>query len=601
MDNDDSNKNLFLAIALSLAVIIGWQIFFPAPEPATQPDSPATEQSADTSAAAPNVAGAPAATAPVAQNQTVDEALGTTERVEIDTPRLTGSLSLRGGRIDDLALKDYRETVNPSSPLVRLLSPVGSPVPYYALHGWTPAGGGLTYENVPTAQTDWSLVEGSTLSVGSPVTLEWDNGAGLIFRKTISVDENYLFTVEQSVENTTGEQVSLAPYGTIARHGEPDTQGFYLLHEGVIAAEDGVVEEINYDDMPDFDTDPREQAAVEATAVQENGWIGFTDKYWMTTLVPQPGQAFTAVAKYTPGSDTYQTDSRLPVVNVAAGDTAVSTTHLFAGAKEWAAIRNYERENGFVDYVNSIDWGWFWFFTKPIFRLLHSINEVIGNMGWSIIALTFILKAIVFPLSRKSYVSMARMKELQPELEKIKERAGDDRMKMQQEMMALYREKKVNPAAGCLPMLIQIPIFFSLYKVLFVTIEMRHAPFIGWIRDLSAPDPSSVLNLFGLLPWAPPPATSLLAFISLGVFPILMGVTMWLQQKLNPAPTDKTQATIFNWMPVIFTFMLGRFAVGLVIYWTANNVITFLQQYFIMRSHGYKPDIWGNIRGKGKT
>jgi len=281
------------------------------------------------------------------------------------------------------------------------------------------------------------------------------------------------------------------------------------------------------------------------------------------------------------------------------------TTRLFAGAKEWEAIRAYERQNGIYRFIDSIDWGWFFFLTKPIFAVLHWLNELIGNMGWAIIGLTLIIKAVLFPLAFKSYVSMAKMKALQHEMVKIKERVGDDRQKMQQEMMALYKKEKVNPASGCLPILLQIPIFFSLYKVIFVTIELRHAPWLGWIRDLSAPDPSSILNLFGLLPYSTPDQGSIFFIFSLGVLPILLGISMWLQQKLNPAPTDPTQAMIFAWMPWVFMFMLGTFASGLIIYWIANNMITFAQQYLIMRSQGYRPDVFGNIisgfRRKPKT
>ncbi len=326
----------------------------------------------------------------------------------------------------------------------------------------------------------------------------------------------------------------------------------------------------------------------------------------MTTLIPEQGKPFTAVTKYVAATGVFQVETRQPVITVAAGKTAASSSRLFAGAKEWETIRDYQNEGGIAGFVDSIDWGWFYFLTKPIFWVLHELNALIGNMGLAIIALTFVLKIIVLPLAYKSYVSMARMKELQPELEALKERAGDDRQKLQKEMMQLYKDKKVNPAAGCLPILIQIPIFFALYKVIFVTIELRHAPFFGWLRDLSAPDPSSLFNLFGLLPWAAPAQGSLLALIFIGVLPILLGITMWLQQKLNPAPTDPTQAMIFAWMPWVFMFMLGGFASGLVVYWIANNTITFVQQYLIMLSHGHKPDIFGNIksgmnRKKGTT
>ncbi len=592
---DDQNKNMVLAIVLSLMVLVGWSFLFPPAQP-EEPLTPPTTAEVDPNGVAPvpaagetQVATAPAiALSPEEQREA---ALSETVRVPILTSHLQGSISLLGGRIDDLHLTEYNVRLNDPSEKFTLLSPASSGDPYYAVYGWG-AAGGLDPALLPGALTEWQLESGDTLTADSPITLVWDNGEGLIFRRTISVDEDYMFTITQSVENATEADVSMFPYGIIARKGEPDTLGFYLLHEGVIRFHDGELEEIAYKDMPDQDAVAAEGGNVDRVDVQNSGWIGMTDKYWMTTLIPETGQAFASISKYVPGTDTYQTDMRLPVVNVAAGQTATTTTQLFAGAKELNVIRDYQDNGGVDHFIDSIDWGWFFLITKPIASLLNFLNGIIGNMGWSIIALTLLVKAVLFPLAYKSFVSMSKMKKLQPELEKLKERAGDDRQKLQQEMMELYRKEKVNPMSGCLPILLQIPIFFSLYKVLFVTIEMRHAPFIGWIKDLSAPDPTSWLNLFGLLPydvsWAP-------AIISIGVFPILMGITMWLQQKLNPAPADKTQAMIFAWLPWVFMFMLGRFAVGLVIYWVANNTITFIQQYSIMRLNGVKPDILGNI------
>ena len=348
-------------------------------------------------------------------------------------------------------------------------------------------------------------------------------------------------------------------------------------------------------DVTELDVDAREGTPVTVTDAAADGWIGFTDHYWMTTLIPEQGKPYTSVLKHVPGADIYQAEVRQPILAVAPGASAQTTTRLFAGAKEWATIRKYEAE-GVAGFIDSIDWGWFYFLTKPMFAVLHWLNQIIGNMGLAIIGLTFVLKLLVLPLAYKSYVSMARMKELQPEMEALKERAGDDKPRMQKEMMQLYKDKKVNPAAGCLPILIQIPIFFALYKVIFVTIELRHAPFFGWLRDLSAPDPSSMFNLFGLAPWDAPMQGTLMATVFIGVLPILLGISMWLQQKLNPAPADPTQQMIFAWMPWVFMFMLGSFASGLVVYWITNNTITFTQQYLIMRSHGHKPDLFGNIK-----
>ncbi|MBL9057016.1 MAG: membrane protein insertase YidC, partial [Rhodobacteraceae bacterium] len=388
----------------------------------------------------------------------------------------------------------------------------------------------------------------------------------------------------------------LAPYGIIARHGLPKLQNIYVVHEGIIRRTDGKYEETDYKDVTKYDPVEAEGAPAEIAEGTTDGWIGITDHYWMTTLIPEQGKPYKAVTKYVPGADIYQTEVRQPVLAVAPGAKAEVTTRLYAGAKEWATIRDYQDKAGIAGFVDSIDWGWFYFLTKPIFSVLHWLHGIIGNMGLAIIALTFVLKVLVLPLAYKSYVSMARMKELQPELEALKERAGEDKQKLQKEMMQLYKEKKVNPAAGCLPVLIQIPIFFSLYKVIFVTIELRQAPFFGWLKDLSMPDPSSLYNLFGFLPWDAPMAGTLTHTIFIGVLPILLGVSMWLQQKLNPAPADPVQQQIFAWMPWVFMFMLGSFASGLVLYWITNNTITFMQQYAIMSSHGHRPDLFGNIR-----
>ncbi|MDE9451114.1 membrane protein insertase YidC [Aliiroseovarius sp. Z3] len=590
---DDQNKNLILATVLSFLVITGWMIMFPPAEPveATAP----TEQATAEGQVVPALPDTNSAVAPAATTADVSAEQANVGRVEIDTPELAGSISLLGGRLDDLKLKDYHVELSKESDIVKLLRPTGEAEAYYALYGWTP-GGQTTLEDVPGPTTIWSVETGSKLTPETPVTLRWDNGNGLIFRRTVSVDENFMFTINQSVENTGDTAQRMAPYGVLARHGEPSNlKGFFILHEGVIRQVDKELEETDYSDVADLSFDEREGARADVAQVEENGWIGFTDHYWMTTLIPEPGQGFTSVVRYAEKSDIYQTQIRMQTQDVAPGATASVETRLFAGAKEWETIRAYQNEDGIHRFIDSIDWGWFFFLTKPIFAVLHWLNGVIGNMGWAIIGLTLVIKAILFPLAYKSYVSMAKMKELQPEMEKLKERAGDDRAKLQQEMMELYKKEKVNPASGCLPILLQIPIFFSLYKVIFVTLELRHAPWIGWIKDLSAPDPSSILNLFGLLPYAPPGPESLLAILSLGVLPIILGISMWLQQKLNPAPTDPTQAMIFAWMPWVFMFMLGRFASGLVVYWIANNTITFIQQYTIMRSHGHKPDVLGNV------
>lgn len=590
---DDQNKNFLKATVLSFMVILTWLILFP-PEPPADPET-TTEVASDAtqSVETPDVGVTSTINAPA---QPTEDATVEAARIAIETPELSGSLSLQGGRLDDVYLTEYRETIDEDAETVRLMRPQGENDAYLAVFGW--AGNGV---NVPDPDTLWSIESGDKLTPETPVVLVWDNGQGLTFRKEINVDDQFMFSITQSVSNATGEEVVLRPYGLIRRHTLPDNlKRFFILHEGLVRMSDGTLEETSYKDIEDYGVSADDGTQAERIEVAESGWIGYTDHYWMTTLIPEQGTPFRSVSKYFASREIYQSEAVMPVETIANGSDVQVTTRLFVGPKEWEAIRTYQDEQGVDRFVDSIDWGWFFFLTKPIFSLLHWLNGVVGNMGWSIIALTLIIKAIVLPLAYKSYVSMAKMKELQPEMEKLKERAGDDRQALQQGMMKLYKENKVNPASGCLPILIQIPIFFSLYKVIFVTIELRHAEWIGWIRDLSAPDPSSILNLFGLLPYGTPEPGSLFAIVSLGVLPILLGISMWLQQKLNPAPTDPTQKMVFAWMPWIFMFMLGSFASGLVLYWIANNTITFLQQYAIMRSHGHKPDVFGNITSSFK-
>lgn len=616
---DDQNKNLLLATVLSALVIVIWFVagpmLFPSWFPSETPNLNALPGDSTATATAPTAAttGTTATATATATPELTAAAQPEAPRLTIDTPKLGGSISMLGGRIDDLSLKTYHETVDPKSPTVQLLSPVGKDKPYYAVFGFAP-GNGLTADDVPGAKTEWKLTKGSTLAPDQPVTLTWDNGKGLTFNRTISVDKDFMFTVTDAITNSGTAEARLAPYGIIARHGLPKLEGVYVVHEGPVRRIDGDLEEKKYSDLPkEPDFEGAKGVAVESKG---DGWIGFTDHYWMTTLIPEQGKPFTAVTKYTPTADIYQSEVRQPLMSIAPGATQQSSIRFFAGAKEWETISAYENQPGFLSrlfgakvdpdrapipgFIDSIDWGWFFFLTKPIFFVLHEMHKLIGNMGLAIIGLTFILKLLVLPLAYKSYVSMARMKELQPEMEALKAKAGEDKQKLQRDMMALYKEKKVNPAAGCLPIFFQIPIFFSLYKVIYVTIELRQSSFVGWITDLSAPDTSSLFNFFGLLPWAAPDPTSILHTVFVGLLPILLGISMWLQQKLNPAPTDPAQAQIMAWMPWVFMFMLGRFASGLVLYWITNNTITFAQQYLIMWSHGKRPDIFGNIRARGK-
>jgi len=588
---DDQTKNLILAFALSLAVIMGWFALFPPAEP-----DPTDTVAQSELLPPPATDTADAAAAPEAQAAPLTE----TVRIEIDTPRLTGSIALTGGRFDDLQLRDYRETIDPESDLVHLLNPVGSDRhPFYALYGWSPRGD-LNYDNVPGPATAWEQVGDNALTLETPVTLRWDNGAGLIFTRTISVDDNFVFTVDQTVENSGDAAVSLDPYGILAQHGLPgDLQNYYISHEGLVEMIDGGLIEDSYKDMRAYETGERERTPARAATATENGWIGFTGKYFMAAMIGTPGQGVSTIAQYVPNSEIYQATMRQATVTVQPGESASVSSMLFTGAKEYAVLNGYE-DLGIDRFTDAIDWGWFFFLTRPIFQVLNFLHGFLGNMGWSILALTLFLKALLLPLAWKSYVSMARMKELQPEMQKIKERAGEDRQKLQQEMMALYRDRKVNPAAGCLPIMLQIPIFFSLYKVIFVTIELRHAAWLWVFQDLSAPDPTSLFNLFGALPWDAPVAGSLMATVFLGLLPLLFGASMWFQMRLNPAPADPTQAMIFTYMPFVFMFVMGGFASGLLIYWIGNNIITFTQQYLIMAAHGSRPDVFGNIKASVK-
>ncbi len=567
-----NTKNLILAMVLSFLVLFGWTLLFPPPEIIDQPGITENEpldslEESDQDKLIPSVSESAVATV-------------TASRVGINTKRLSGSIWLKGGRIDDLQLNDYKTSLMDEALEVKLLQK-----DYLIHYGWQDSSKITEKLDLPGPNTIWKLVSGTELTERTPIKLKWDNGKGLAFERVIEIDKNYMFKITQTVINSSNNSYELQPYGVIQRNGRPDTIGFFILHEGVVEMSDKTLNEITYKKMT-------KEGILSSNKTE---WSGFTDKYWMTTLIAEPGKFFNSKKEFNSDQNRYLIEMKLGTQEINPNSRESITTFLFAGAKEVSTIKSYEKNLEIYNFIDSVDWGWFFFLTKPIFSLLEIFNSYIGNMGWSIILLTLFMKTLLLPLAYKSFVSMSKLKKLQPEMEKIKERAGDDRVKLQQEMMNLYKTQKVNPAAGCLPILLQIPIFFSLYKVLFVTIEMRHAPFIGWIKDLSAPDPTSFLNLFGLLPYSTPGPESIFGIISIGVFPILMGVTMWMQQKLNPTPTDKTQAMIFAWMPWIFMFMLGQFSSGLVIYWVANNTIQFIQQYLIMTSQGVRPDVFGNI------
>jgi YidC/Oxa1 family membrane protein insertase len=591
----NDQKNTLLAIVLSALVLIGWQVFFGMPQlekqkqaqqqQAQQQQTPQPPSPAQQPTAAPPAPGQPGAAVP---GQTREAALATSPRVRIETPSLSGSISLKGARIDDLSLVKYRETVDPTSPAVVLLSPSGSPSPFYVEYGWAGAAG--TPVKTPGPDTLWQQQGSGVLGVGRPVTLIYDNGEGLEFRRTISVDENYLFTIKDEVVNKGAAAVTLYPYANVSRHGTPQTLGYYVLHEGMIGVLGDRLQEENY-------TDVEKKKIIPFTST--NAWLGITDKYWAATLIPDPQTRIDAkfLADQIGNTKTYQANYLAPAQTIAPGATGVAAGHLFAGAKEVAIVDGYNEQLGLNKFDRLIDWGWFYFITKPMFLAIDWIYHRVGNFGIAILIITVVIKIFFFPLANKSYASMAKMKAVQPEMMAIRERFADDKMKQQQAMMELYKKEKINPIAGCLPILIQVPVFFALYKVLFVTIEMRHAPFFGWIKDLSAPDPLNVFTLFGLIPWDPTVLPLIGSFLHLGPWPLIMGVTMWLQMKLNPPPPDPTQAMIFNYMPIIFTFMLANFSAGLVIYWAWNNTLSVTQQSVIMHRHGAKIELWGNVKG----
>jgi YidC/Oxa1 family membrane protein insertase len=595
----NDNKNTILAIVLSALVLIAWQYYFAGPqEKARQEQLQAQQQKQNvpapgqpsqqpSPAGTPQVPGQPSAPAhPGAVDRTA--ALSGSPRLPIATGSLQGSIALKGGRIDDLALVKFRETVDPKSPPIVLLSPSGTADPFYAEFGWTGAAGANV--KLPNSETVWKHAGSGALGVGQPVTLTYDNGEGLEFRRTVAVDDKYLFTIKDEVTNKSSSPVSLYPYALISRHGTPQTLGYYILHEGLIGVlgESGL-QEYTYDSIA-------KKKVVNFDVV--NGWLGITDKYWAAVLVPDTSARLKA--RFSTGAignlPTYQTDYLLEAQTVAPGATASVNGRLFAGAKEVAVVNDYDKRLKLNRFDLLIDWGWFYFITKPLFIAIDYLYHLVGNFGLAILIITVLIKIAFFPLANKSYASMAKMKAVQPQMMAIRDRYADDKAKQQQELMELYRKEKINPLAGCLPIAIQIPVFFSLYKVLFVTIEMRHAPFFGWIRDLSAQDPTNIFNLFGLIPFDPTVLPLLGPFLHVGLWPLIMGVTMWIQMKLNPAPPDPTQAMIFNWMPLLFTFMLASFPAGLVIYWAWNNLISVLQQSVIMRKHGAKIELFDNIK-----
>jgi YidC/Oxa1 family membrane protein insertase len=591
------NKNLYLAIALSILVIISWNYFYGAPKlekarqaqtqtqtlPQQQPGAPQ-----GTPAAAPNNP-QPAADQDAAE-RTVSRAaaLAQSKRVQIDTPSLAGSINLKGALLDDVVLKDYRESTDPHSAHIDLLSPLGSPHPYFTETGFVAKPGESLV--LPGPDTIWTADQ-TALTTATPVTLSYDNGKGLIFHRRISVDSNYMFTITDSVENKSGAAVTLYPYSLVSRHGKPPVGGSSVLHEGMIGIiGDSGVQEPTYDSI---EKEPKATKELSGTG----GWLGFTDKYWAAVVIPDQHVPFdgTFSARGTTNKVYEANFIETSGLSIAPGATGISTARVFAGAKVTQILDRYQSDLGIKKFDLLIDWGWFYFITKPMFKLLDLIYRFTGNFGLAILIGTVLIKGAFFPLANRSYLSMAKMKAVQPQMTAIRERFADDKVKQQQELMELYKREKINPVAGCLPMLIQVPVFFSLYKVLFITIEMRHAPFFGWIKDLSAPDPTNVFNLFGLLPYDPTALPVVGHFLAIGIWPLIMGMSMFVQMKMNPEPPDPVQKQMFTWMPVIFTFMLGTFPSGLVIYWTWNNILSVSQQALIMHRAGVKIELWDNL------
>ncbi|HXG80751.1 MAG TPA: membrane protein insertase YidC [Sphingomicrobium sp.] len=557
----NENRNMLLAIVLSAFVLIGWSLlsdqFFPTAGPQTQQVEdgkvrPAPQPQAD-----------PAADAPQAMRAR-HIVLAETPRVRIETPRLAGSINLKGARFDDLVLVRERETLGKSSPPVRLLSPAGAKDSYFAQFGWT--GQGVA---VPDANSVWTA-SAPVLAPGKPVTLSWSNATGQRFELIVAVDDGYLFTVRQRVANASPNAVAMQTYGLASRSTRSVDLDSWTMHVGPMSVLDDVADyEIDYDTL--------DENTAGVTRNARNGWLGFTDKYWLTALAPANGSNFAASLKRSP-SGAYQADYLGSQFVVAPGQAVSSEARLFAGAKDYALLERYQNQ-GVPQLSQAIDWGWFEWFMVPIFKLLLWLFQAIGNFGLAIIALTIIVRLLMFPIADKQFRSMAGMRKVQPKMKAIQERYKDDKPKLQQEMLKLYQEEKINPAAGCLPILLQIPIFYALYKVLLVSVEMRHQPFYGWIKDLSAPDPLTPVNLFGLLPFTPP------SFLAIGILPILLGVTMWIQFKLNPQQPDPVQAQIFSIMPWVLMFVMAPFAAGLQLYWVTNNILSIGQQAWLYKRY----------------
>ncbi|MBP1871027.1 Membrane protein insertase YidC [Ensifer adhaerens] len=586
----EKNRNYFVAIGLSVLILVAWQFLYVNPK--IEKERIAAEalqaQQAQQAQSQPGTTAQQPATGQALPGGTVpgtgenrDQALAKSARVAIDTPAVSGSINLTGARFDDLKLKAYHETVSKQSPIITLFSPAETTDGYFTEIGYV---GDAASGSVPGPQTVWTLSGGDKLTPATPVTLTYTNEKGITFNRTISIDDRYMFQVVDSIKNATAEPVSLSSYGRVTRFNKPTTPSVYVLHEGFIGyiGEHGL-QEVGYSKIED-------DKAIEPGKAT-GGWLGITDKYWAAAVIPPQATPFeTRFSHFTDGRARFQSDYKSDAITIAPGQSSELKNLVFAGAKEVPVVDNYEAAYSIPNFDKLIDWGWFYFITKPMFKMMDYFYRLIGNFGIAILITTIVVKLLFFPLANKQYASMANMKKVQPKMEELKKKFGDDRMGLQQAMMQLYKEEKINPLAGCWPILIQIPVFFALYKVIYITIEMRHAPFFGWIHDLSAPDPTTIFNLFGLLPFDAP------SFLHLGVWPIIMGITMFVQMRMNPTPPDPTQAMLFTWMPVVFTFMLASFPAGLVIYWAWNNTLSVAQQSIIMKRQGVKIELFDNLK-----
>ena len=568
-------KNLFLAIGISIGIIVFFQLLFPT-QPFEQPINQNNTSDSEVLDPAASIDNKISASIDIVKPK--EEVLIKSERILIENSSLSGSINLTGAILDDLNLLEYKDSLEENSKNIELLLPDETSNPYYIEFGWKEFNGNTI--QVPDLNTKWKS-NGSKLTPANPVTLQWTNDSNITFLINFSIDENYMFSIKQEVINNSSSNIEVYPYRLIKRINTPQTINFFILHEGLISLINDELLEKNYDDLEDDCTNALQVKDSYCDNKSSGGWLGFTDKYWMSTLIPEPNEPININYRHgNNGRDNYRAGYVGQIFKIGAGKSIAYDGKLFAGAKNLDILNQYSNKLSIPRFTDAIDWGWFSFLTKPISYAINWFFGYAGNFGLAIIAFTILMRLILFPLAQASFKSMAKMKKLQPEMQRLKETYPNDRQKMQQELMALYKREGANPVAGCLPILVQIPIFFSLYKVLFVTIEMYHAPFYGWIHDLSAPDPLGLMTLFGLIDWKVP---ALLSLIDIGILPIFMGFTMWLQQKLNPAPADPTQAKIFALLPFVFTFVLAGFAAGLVLYWSVNNILSIAQQWFIQR------------------